>query len=443
MKVWVNISIVTTVLCIALGANAQTEGEDIGAIPLIFDPSGTQTVQVAVAAPDAMNLGTDDPTGLGAMISRTLRRDLDLAGRFQVVTPAAFFFDQHADGMTTATVNFENWFNAGATGLAKTAFRVAGGQVRLDFRLFDIEQSTEISLGLEPVTVGMDEVEGRVHEYANKIVEYYTGYTGPFGGAVAFVGRGQDGSREIYTMTIGGDGIGAMTRNRSINILPQWAGGSVVYTSYARGNPDLVMGSGDNRRVISSRPGLNTGGDLSPDGSTMAVSLTVDGNAEIYLINASDGEIVSRLTNNRAEEVNPVWSPSGSQIAFVSDRSGGPQVYVMGRDGSDQRRVTFAGNYNTTPDWAPDGTRIAFTGRDSRNRFDIFVVDVASSHIDRLTQDQGNNECPSWSPDGQYLVFSSTRGSGDSRLYLMTQDGNFQSLLTREGSGYSMPVWRR
>ena len=445
---------ISTVGCSAFGSTgadtsdrvAQTDptnADDIGEIRLIVRPGADYAVRVAVAVPDAMNLGTTDPAGAAAMISRTLRRDLELAGYFQVITPASFFFDQHADGMTAATVNFENWYNAGATGLAKTAFRVAAGQTRLDMRLFDVDASAEINLSLDPATIAAEGIEEQVHEFANRILEYYSGYRGPFGSTIAFVGRGEGGSREIYTMTIGGEGINALTSNRSINILPQWAGSSVAYTTYVRGNPDLAIGGGSSPRILSSRAGLNTGGALSPDGSAHAVALTMDGNSEIYLLSPSDGSIISRMTNNRAEDVTPVWSPSGSQIAFVSDRSGGPQIYIMNRDGTGQRRVTFAGSYNTTPDWSPDGSRIAFTGRDSRNRFDIFTVDVVTSHIERLTQDQGNNEDPSWSPDGQYLVFASTRGGGDSRLYLMTQDGNYQTLLTRDGSGYSMPVWRR
>ncbi len=153
--------------------------------------------------------------------------------------------------------------------------------------------------------------------------------------------------------------------------------------------------------------------------------------------------MVSRLTENRAEDISPVWSSGGGRLAFVSDRSGGPQIYIMEPDGTDQHRVTFAGQYNTTPDWSPDGTLIAFTGRDSRNRFDIFTVDVATSYVERLTQDQGDNEEPTWSPDGQYIIFTSTRGGGEPRLYMMTRDGTFQTLLTTDGSGYSAPCWNR
>lgn len=431
-------------LCLGSTALAQpTTSDDIGAIPLLIDSAGSARVRISLAVPDALNLGGSDPANLTATITRTMRRDLELAGYFQLLTPAQYFFDQHADGMTAATINFDNWYNVGAQALVKSGFRVAGTQVRLDFRLFNVDAGEEVPLAFQPVSVGFGDVEEQVHEFVNQVVEYFSGYRGPFGSRIVFVGRGRDGSREIYTMTVGGDDISSITSNGSLNILPEWAGRGIVYTSYRDGNPDLVLYRDGEHRVLSNRPGLNTGGALSPNGSELAMVLSMDGNSEIYIVSPEDGSIIRRLTDNRAEDVSPVWSPSGRRIAFVSDRSGGPQIYVMNADGSDQRRVTFAGNYNTTPDYSPDGTRIAFTGRDSRNRFDIFTVDVGTSHIERLTQDQGNNEDPSWSPDGQFLVFSSTRGDGEPRLYIMTADGNYQTLLTRQGSGYVTPAWRR
>ncbi|MCA9561838.1 MAG: PD40 domain-containing protein [Myxococcales bacterium] len=439
------VPIVTILLLLPSLVLAQEGDAGLEGIVININPSAAAQ-RTPIAVPDAMDLSGMDPAGLASTISLTLRRDLNLAGYFQVLGPANLFFDQHADGMSESTINFTNWFNAGASLLAKTGFRVTGNTVQLDFRLFDVNAGSQVDLssfGYQNASVPFDEVPDHVHEFANAIIYFASGFPGPFGGQVAFVGRGAGGSREIFRMTIGGDGMSQVTDNRTINILPRWAGSDIVYTSYYRGNPDLVIGAGSNARVLSARSGINSGGALSPNGDVMAITLSQDGNSEIYLIDPTSGDIVSRLTNDRGEDVDPVWSPSGDQIAFVSDRSGGPQIYIMNADGSDQRRLTFVGRYNTTPDWSPDGSRVAFTGRDSRNRFDIFTVDVASSVIERLTQDQGDNESPSWSPDGQYLVFSSTRGGGEPRLYIMTQDGNSQELLTREGSGYTMPVWKR
>ena len=104
------------------------------------------------------------------------------------------------------------------------------------------------------------------------------------------------------------------------------------------------------------------------------------------------------------------------------------------------RRITWVGNYNTTPDWSPKGDLIAFTARDERNVFDIFTVNVNSGEVTRLTQDQGHNREPSWAPDGRYLVFESTRDGKQPRLYLMNQDGRWQTRLSST-PGLKTPTW--
>jgi TolB protein len=136
----------------------------------------------------------------------------------------------------------------------------------------------------------------------------------------------------------------------------------------------------------------------------------------------------------------PSWSPDGKRIAFVSNRAGNPQIYVMGADGSAQKRITFQGNYNTTPNWSPRGDLIAFTARDERNAFDLFTVNVENNKITRLTQDASGNEEPVFSPNGRLILFSSTRG-GSRGLHVMTFDGNNQMPLPMEKSDVTTPDW--
>ena len=394
-----------------------------------------------VAVPNTYNLGESDPNGVASTIADTIRSCLQISGYFDVYGPDRYFFDPDAEGMTVASIDFTNWYNVGAQALVKTAFRVAGGQVSLDFRLYDVDNQVQIPLNWQAGTVPQSRVSSEVYGFVNAIIEYYTGSPGIYGTPIAFVGAQAGGGKQVYTVQMDGSGLGAATRIGSLNLLPEFGpGGELMYTSYRNGNPDLFLGTGAEARSLSSRPGMNTGARLSPDGTEIAMTMTKDGNAEIYIIGV-DGEILRRCTENAGEDVSPTWSPDGSQLAFVSDRSGGPQIYVMNRDCSGQRRVTFAGRYNTEPEWSPVGDVIAFTGRDERNRFDIFTVEPGSGYISRLTQDQGDNKSPTWSPDGRYVAFSSTRGGSSGSIYVMTADGYFQHNITPNGAGFETPRW--
>ena len=88
--------------------------------------------------------------------------------------------------------------------------------------------------------------------------------------------------------------------------------------------------------------------------------------------------MVTRLTRSPFIDMSATLSPDGTQIAFVSDRGGSPQLYLMSAAGGDARRLTFQGGNNTTPRWSPraDKPQIAFTGRDEKGVFDVFIYDV-------------------------------------------------------------------
>jgi TolB protein len=74
--------------------------------------------------------------------------------------------------------------------------------------------------------------------------------------------------------------------------------------------------------------------------------------SEIYVMDA-DGKNPVRLTENKAQDVHPCWSPDGRRIAFASDRSGEYEIYVMQRDGSNQQRITQDPEEpNTDPFWS-------------------------------------------------------------------------------------------
>lgn len=424
---------------VSTSAFAQSRGDaSTQPIELIVRPGGQRTL-MPIAVPDASVSGSSSAIpDVGQLVRHTLR----LSGFFEVLGPDRIYFDASREGMDAEGMNFRNWTNVGAQGVVRMDVRLAGGQAALDFRLFDVVNGSQLPIKWSARTVTVEGVRAEVYNFVNAVIEYYTGSPGPFGGRVAFAARGRSGFKQIYTVGVDGHGLSAVTSGDTIHLLPSWGpGGQVMYTSYRDDNPDLWIGPTRSARKLSAYDGINSGASLSPDGTELAITLSRDGNTEIYVLN-TEGQILRRCTSSSAEDLSPTWSPDGSQIAFVSDRAGGPQIYVMNRDCSGTRRLTFRGTYNVSPDWSPDGSRIAFTGR-ANGRFDIFTVDPRSGSIERITQDQGSNLDPTWSPDGRYLIFASTRGGRGARLYLSTADGQFQNLISDEISGVESPEWRR
>ena len=77
----------------------------------------------------------------------------------------------------------------------------------------------------------------------------------------------------------------------------------------------------------------------SPDGKQIAFRADIDGNGDIYVINA-DGTGRVNLTNNPASDWSPAWSPDGSMIAFQTNRDGNWEIYVMNSDGTQPTNLT-------------------------------------------------------------------------------------------------------
>ncbi len=279
------------------------------------------------------------------------------------------------------------------------------------------------------------------HRFADDIVMQFTGEPGVALTQIAFITQ-EGRNKELWVMDADGADAHALTHDGSIAQLPSWSpdGSLLLFTSYRGGTgPQLwvLPATGGRPFLVSGRPGLNTGGEYSPDGRNIACTLGIDGNAEIYRLDARGGS-PRRLTSNRAIDTAPCWSPTGREIAFTSDRSGTPQVHVMDADGGNVRRLTYDVDYTDSPAWSPKGDRIAFVARTSGG-FDIWVCRPDGSGAMRVVSG-GANENPHWSPDGRHLVFTSDR-EGPRSLWVSDLDGAAPRKLDTGGRTALSPAW--
>jgi Tol biopolymer transport system component len=109
----------------------------------------------------------------------------------------------------------------------------------------------------------------------------------------------------------------------------------------------------------------------------------------------SDGSNVVRLTTNTASDSDPNWSPDGTKLAFVSDRSGNFEIYSMNADGSNVTQLTPNRAYDADPAWSPDGSMITFT----TNRNGLNEIAVMNADGTRKTViSNGPDGFPDWQP---------------------------------------------
>ena len=130
-----------------------------------------------------------------------------------------------------------------------------------------------------------------------------------------------------------------------------------------------------------------------------------------------------------------------AQIAFVSERDGSWNIYVMDANGRNQQKLTNTRRGNWHPSWSPDGKRIVFSS-EMDGSWNIYVMDTDGRNQQKLTNTRRGNWHPSWSPDGKRIVFSSEM-DGSWNIYVMDTDGRNQQKLTNTRQLASVMVTRR
>jgi TolB protein len=341
---------------------------------------------------------------VGADIANVVRNDLQNSGLFRSIPPGSFI---QKDVNANAPPQFPAWRQIGAAGVVVGQIGQAGGNIKVDFRLWDVvvgNQAAGLSFTSQPANW-----RRLAHIIADAIYKRVTGEEGYFDTRIAYVAESGPGNarvKRIAVMDQDGANNRYITDGRTIAITPRFSPTlqEIVYMAYAE--------------------------DRSPP--------------RVYLQNVdSGGRALRRLTNTPAIDTSPCYSNDGTQIVFNSDRGGSQQLYVMSAGGGGERRISFGEGRYATPVWSPRGDWIAFT-KITAGSFGIGVMRTDGGG-ERMLASGFLVEGPTWAPNGRVLAFfrqqpSSAGRAGSVTLHQVDITGRFERQIPTPGDA-SDPAW--
>ena len=348
---------------------------------------------------------------LGENISKIIENNFKSTGLFNPLKKDAFV--QKPD-IAHLKPRFEDWRLIKAQALVTGKLLVKDGKLKVEFRLWDLTASKEITaLAFTTTPTNWRRV---AHIISDKIYERLTGESGYFDTRIIYVAETGPKDKRVKRLAImdqDGAKVKYLTLGNELVLTPRFnpENQMVTYLSYFRNLPrvyllDIETGT---QEVVGNFPGMTFAPRFSPDGKKIIMSFAQDGNSDIFTMDL-ESRVVERITEHSSIDTSPSYSPDGKYICFNSDRSGLQQIYVMKSDGSNVKRITFGNGIYGTPVWSPRGDLIAFT-KVRKGRFYIGVM-RADGTGERLLTENFYQEAPSWSPNGRVLVFYRETKSG-------------------------------
>jgi len=398
-----------------------------------LDIYGTTFKKITIGVPPLKGEKSDSFSG---DMSALLNKDLDLSGFF-ITAPASLIDRELLDeGIERQEINFGNWRSVGIDLVCKGRVQVKDGEMTLEAFLYDALDGSMMLA--KRYRSKQSEWRRVIHRLADDITLAVTGEKGIMSSRILFT-AGRRNLKEVYVADFDGQNVSRLTNYRSITLSPSIspAGNYLAYTSYKEGRPHLYITDIEkkNEIFVDRSEGMKIG-TAWLNKSTIIYSHTSGRSSAIY---AYDIEKRSKrvIIQRDAILTSPTVSPDGSQLVFVSNMYGSPQIFSQGLASGELKRLTYYGNYNSAPAFSPKGDLIVFVAR-MEGGFQICTMNPDGSNQRVLTSDNAVNDSPQFSPCGRYIIYSSLRG-GTNSINIMLFNGENKRTLNFTEFGEEQP----
>jgi TolB protein len=334
-----------------------------------------------------------------------------------------------------------------------------------DQKIVSVTLSGAQGQGFVPITTGMkfrnqdkEYVNLKSSQLGNFLIKNLMGIQGSLGSTVVWSETKKGESKNSLVMKRFGSEIQKqVSYNLFNNTGVSWSpkGDAIIYSAQTgRGSEVLWQGFIPLRlksKSIYFDEGSSSSATWGNNGNIYLAKYIGDKNTDLYeytLVSGGTGpslEMLHKLTKHMAIETEPALSPDGKKLAYISDRTGTPQVYLLNLSTKKTKRLTKKGNYNSSPAWSPDGTMIAYNGvRNSKSGIFRVLVDDPLGFETQVSPKGMQAESPVWSSDGSIVAYQAKKmRSGQWKIYYSLSSGSSAQRLTKSDNRVeeTSPSW--
>lgn len=359
-------------------------------------------------------------------IKKVIIKDLDISGFFNIGSSQMFSIDTPYNivGNLAALYKFDYAIYGN---IYKNS-----GYVYINFKIID-SVNKKILLN-QSLFSKISSYKWLAHKVADEFMRYSTGQYGPFESRLVFSeGRGK--IRDIYVSDFDGESTIKLTNWHTMNIIPKWIDKNhITFVSYRGGRPSIFLTDISNGKAkkLFSRSNLNISAVKYKD--HFAIVFNKGGYVNIYEVD-KHGRILKKLTNSYSINVSPCFTKNYSEMFFVSNRIGNPQIYMKNMYiSSPATRITYKGKYNSSPAVSPDDKQIAYISlHDGKSFLNIMNLD-GSNNRTILSGYSLDSLSFSYNPD--FVVFTGEL-DGKRGVYIVNILNGYYYLVTKNNNMYN------